>query len=285
MSTAAELSDPPDTEGPSGRYVLGHNPGELARLERQAAFFAEPTEDVLRRAGIGREMRVLDVGCGVGDVSMIAAKLVGSGGLVLGVDQSAVALGAARRRAAAAGYGWLSFEEGDLNRIEPDLGFDAIVGRFVLMHMPDPVATLRAMTRRVRPGGIIAFIEFDIGSAVAVPELELFSRCLGWITGVYRRAGAEPDMGSRLYSAFRAAGLMPEVTGTCRVEAGPDSAAYEYMAETIRSLIPTLEHFGIAAAAEIEVDTLAGRLRAASVAGDHCFIFPRLIGAWAWVDR
>jgi cyclopropane fatty-acyl-phospholipid synthase-like methyltransferase len=50
--------------------VLGHSAGELARLERQAEIFAEITENILRRAGIGRGMRILDIGCGVGDVSL-----------------------------------------------------------------------------------------------------------------------------------------------------------------------------------------------------------------------
>jgi ubiquinone/menaquinone biosynthesis C-methylase UbiE len=59
----------------------------------QAGLIRDLTADVLRRAGIGPGMRVLDIGCGVGDVSLLAADMVGPSGFVLG-DRSR---GAARR--------------------------------------------------------------------------------------------------------------------------------------------------------------------------------------------
>src|SRR5688572_24966472 len=73
-------------------YVLGHSDQELARLERQAEIFSVESRDWLRRAGLKTGMRVLDVGCGVGDVSIIAAEMVGSTGSVTGIDKAAIAL-------------------------------------------------------------------------------------------------------------------------------------------------------------------------------------------------
>ena len=58
------------------------------RLADQGALLEPFTADVLRRAGLGEGMRVLDVGCGVGDVSLLAAKMVGAGGGVLGIDRA-----------------------------------------------------------------------------------------------------------------------------------------------------------------------------------------------------
>ena len=83
----------------SSAYVLGHSEQELARLERQGALFGVETRDVLRRAGLKTSMRVLDVGCGIGDVSMIAAEIVGPTGSVLAIDNAATALHVARDRA------------------------------------------------------------------------------------------------------------------------------------------------------------------------------------------
>src|SRR5688572_5393529 len=91
-------------------YVLGHSKQELIRLERQARIFAEATEDVLHRAGIRDGMTVLDVGCGVGDVSLAAARMVGPKGRVIGIDRAEEALQTARARAEAAGISWVSFE-------------------------------------------------------------------------------------------------------------------------------------------------------------------------------
>jgi cyclopropane fatty-acyl-phospholipid synthase-like methyltransferase len=58
-------------------YVLGHTSAEQQRLIRQARALAPLTERFLRDAGISSGMRVLDIGCGMGDVTMIVAQLVG----------------------------------------------------------------------------------------------------------------------------------------------------------------------------------------------------------------
>jgi ubiquinone/menaquinone biosynthesis C-methylase UbiE len=260
---------------------LGHSGRELARLERQGALFAQATEDVLRSAGLKPGMRVLDVGCGVGDVSLLAARIVGHEGSVRGIDRSAEALEMARQRAFAHGVSWVSFENGDINAIPAEQLFDAVTGRFILLYFADPVAVLTNLMRLVRPGGILAFLEMDISAARVEPELPLFEQCASWITGVYRRVAIEPDMGSKLASSFFAAGLAPSLLGTSRVEEGPDAAAYEYVAETVRSLLPRILEFGLATAEEVDVDTLADRLRDAAVAGHHRFTLPRLVGSWS----
>jgi ubiquinone/menaquinone biosynthesis C-methylase UbiE len=262
-------------------YLLGHSEKELIRLERQGQIFGAETRDVLRRAGISPGMRVLDIGCGVGDVSMIAAEIVGPTGKVLGIDNAEKALIPAQARAARAGYHWLTFAGADIYAFEPDEPFDAVIGRFILMHVPDAVAALKSMARLIRPRGIVAFIEMDIDQAGAVPEIPLFRQCINWITATYRKVGIEPNMGSMLYTTFRAAGLEPRLNGTCRIESGPDSIAYTFAAETLRSLLPSTERFGIATADEIDLDTLVERLHEAATTGDHCIFMPRLIGAWA----
>jgi 2-polyprenyl-3-methyl-5-hydroxy-6-metoxy-1,4-benzoquinol methylase len=92
------------------QYVLGHSPAELRRLERQGAFYADFTQDLMRRAGIAAGMRVLDVGCGAGDVAIQAARLVGESGAVLGIDRAPEAVTLATARAQAAGLDWCRFE-------------------------------------------------------------------------------------------------------------------------------------------------------------------------------
>src|SRR5712672_1848227 len=110
-------------------YILGHSEHELARLERQAEIFSVETRDWLRRAGLKTGMRVLDVGCGVGDVSMIAAEMVGAGGAVIGIDSADNALPVAIARAARSGYDWLRFTRANLFEFEAPEKFDAVIGR------------------------------------------------------------------------------------------------------------------------------------------------------------
>lgn len=265
-------------------YVLGHTKEELARLETQAEIFKEPTEETLKQAGLKEGMRVLDLGCGVGDVSLLAAKLVGPTGSVTGVDQSDDALGIARSRASMAGAGQIRFIQGDVGLLDLDDTFDAIIGRFILMHLADPVGVLRRAREKLAPGGAMAFIELDVPTASVTPPVPLFDQCLEWLIALYQRAGAEPNMGSHLYGVFHALGLTPQMNGSCRVETGANTAAPEYLAETIRAISPNLERLGVAHGDDIDVDTLGARIRA-SVSDNHCFIYPRLIGAWVTVER
>ncbi len=263
-------------------YVLGHSDAELLRLRRQADVYADFTESVLASAGLGSGMSVLDVGCGIGDVSMAAARLVGPKGRVHGIDRSADALDVARTRAAMDGLDQIAFEQADLADAD-DRRYDAVIGRFILLHQADPDGVLRSLAGRVRPGGVIAFIEMDLGTAAVVPPMPLFDQALGWIGAVYARDGFHADMGSRLYRAFRAAGLEPSLAATVRVEGGPDAFACEYIAETVRSMLPRIEALGIADAGTVQAGTLAERIREAAIAGDHCFFYPRMVGAYTRV--
>jgi 2-polyprenyl-3-methyl-5-hydroxy-6-metoxy-1,4-benzoquinol methylase len=142
------------TERPD--YPLGDSTAELARLERQAAFFGDLTEDLLRRAGIVEGMQVLDIGCGAGDVSLLTARLVGAKGAVLGID-SGDAVARARRRASAAGVTWVKFAASEVDRFETPEDLDALIGRLILLYLPDPAPVLRGLAGRLRPGGIVAF--------------------------------------------------------------------------------------------------------------------------------
>ena len=262
-------------------YALGHSEQELARLERQGEIFAGDTREVLRRAGVAPGMRVLDVGCGIGDVALIVGEMVGPSGSVVGIDRAAGALPLAEARARRIGYDWVSFRDADLYAFEPDGKFDALVGRFILMHIPDPVGAIRHLAACLNPGAPVAFIELDIAAAGAVPELPLLSTCLDWIATTYRRVGAEPNMGSHLYATFRAAGLSPALTGMTHIASADDMAVFAFAADTLTSLLPRMESYGVASAAEVDVDTLAERLHVAAVSGDHCIFMPRLVGAWA----
>ncbi|QWW72448.1 methyltransferase domain-containing protein [Rhizobium sp. WYJ-E13] len=84
-------------------YYFGHSPLELDRLKAQSTVLKPITKRLLDRARIRESDVVLDLGCGAGDVSLLAAELVGPTGAVIGVDQSAAAVGLARARAHQAG--------------------------------------------------------------------------------------------------------------------------------------------------------------------------------------
>src|SRR5262249_28520104 len=125
-------------------YVLGHSEAEIRRLTTQAAILRPITERLLRSAGIGPGMRVLDVGCGAGDVALLAAELVGPTGVVVGIDRNREAVAVAAERARAANLWHVAFEETSVEELIDDERFDLAIGRYVLIHQSDPVTFIRA---------------------------------------------------------------------------------------------------------------------------------------------
>lgn len=265
-------------------YPLGYSEQEARRLADQGALLEPHTADLLRRAGLGDGMRVLDIGCGVGDVTLLAARMVGSGGAVLGLDRASSSLEVARRRIASLGIAQVRFVEADLATFEPEETFDALIGRLVLLYLPHPVATLRRLSQHLRPGGIVAFQEYDMTQVSQVSASELFMQVRQWIIDTFLAAGAELDMGTKLYSTFVHAGLPPPgMIASTLIACGPDSPGFEYMSRVLRSLLPLIERSGIANIAEIDIDTLAARLRDDAVAHERVAFMPRMVSAWTTV--
>jgi SAM-dependent methyltransferase len=118
----------------------------------------ELTEETLRRAGIERGMRVLDLECGTGDASLPIAKLVGPSGLAVGVDRSPEAIAAAEKRATVASYCyWTRFVVADPDIFGPNERFDAVVARLTFLRQGERAAFLR-LSACVRPDGAIIIV-------------------------------------------------------------------------------------------------------------------------------
>lgn len=269
------MSEPDD-------YPLGYSVEEARRLAERGALLEPFTEDVFRRAGLGPGMRVLDIGCGVGDVSILAARMVGRQGAVLGIDRASSSVETAARRAAALGFGQVRFQVADIPTFETDEKFDALVGRLVLLYLPDPATAVQRLSQHLRPGGIVAFHEYDRSQFSQVPEGELFIQIKRWLLDAFVAAGSELDMGTKLYSTLVRAGLPPpSMVAATQVACGPSAPEYNYPVDLLRSLLPFIERAGIATAEEVDIDTLVARLRDDAVANERVIFLPRMVGAWS----
>src|SRR5438034_11785101 len=145
-------------------YALGHTAKAFQRLLVQGQLFNPFTRRLLEDAGLRAGMHVLDLGCGPGDVSLLAAELVGEQGSVLGVDTNASVLHIAQARAQAANLSHVSFLVGNIDELALTQQFDAIVGRLILMYLPQPAAVLRQLSTHLRPGRVLPSHEHDIPS-------------------------------------------------------------------------------------------------------------------------
>ena len=264
-------------------YLLGQTTEAIQRLLVQGQMLNPFTRRVFEAAGITRGMRVLDVGCGPGDVSLIAADLVGETGSVLGIDGSVESLQLARTRAQKASLTQVSFLAEDLLSLTLDQEYDAIVGRLILMHLPEPAAVVRHLAQHLRPGGIVVFQEYDLSShsAAFYPPSPLWEQVWTWCTQPFHQAGGELAMGMKLYGTLLEAGLpSPQMRYEADMGAGPDWVGYEWWAETVRIFLPLIQKFGIATEQDIGMETLAERLREETVSRGGVARGPVLVSAW-----
>src|SRR5215472_1300035 len=267
-------------------YAFGRGRAEYQRLIEQAEIFRPLTERMLRRAGIGAGMHVLDIGCGAGDVSFLVRALVGPEGSVTGVDLDGDAIAIAEQRRAAQGITNISFRQADARSLHPGPVFDAAVGRFVLMFMPDPTEALRLFAERVRPGGILAFCE-QVASVTAAPagHQPVLAALLALFTSAFERSGARPGIGAELYSRMRDAGLQPDPRPLAEFVLCParDPVAYRRWALFARSMLPKIVEYDMGTEGEIRRSVehdLRDELLAATGLAPLSWL---MIGQWARV--
>ncbi len=268
--------------GQPARYPWGHEAGELERIISTGRYLGDLTEHVLRLAGIDRGMRVLDVGSGPGDVTFLAAKLVGLEGTVIGVDKSEEAVGRARERAAAAGLTNVQFLAHDLVDLALDEPVDALIGRLVLQYMTDPVRVLRHLITFVKPGGVVAFQESDMDDGPnSEPVCPVYEAAIQRIKQTFIGIGTDPRIGIKLGRIVQQAGLpAPQMIRHSRVEHGPNSPLYDLLAQNTRQMLPLMQRTGVAMPEDVGVETLSERMRAEATALDATLVASGLVGAW-----
>jgi arsenite methyltransferase len=170
--TYASVSEEPSKDFifPTGRAWaedLGY-PEELAHVpERSAESFA----GVANPFSLGRLVpgeRVLDLGCGAGTDSLVAAQMVGQTGQVTGLDMTPEMLAKARASAAELGTANVEFVEGEAERLPfPDESFDVVISNGVIDLVPDKDAVFWEIVRVLKPGGRIQVADVTIQNPVS----------------------------------------------------------------------------------------------------------------------
>lgn len=258
-------------------YALGSTDAEHDRLIRQAKWLAPYTERFFRDAGISPGQRVIDLGSGVGDVSLLVAQLVGPSGEVVGIERDALSIDRARARAAEAGFRNISFTQSDVSQISNDRLFDAAVGRYILMFLPDPVGVLRSLAQLIRPGGVLAFQEPCWDSFLLhAARLPLWSLGASLMVETFQRSGTKTNMGPELSRVFQEAGLPTPSTQTDTLV-----GAEQWMPDVLQSLRPQMQQLNLSVVPLGDFATLFHRLQAEVAATNTQIPLPALVSAWS----
>jgi ubiquinone/menaquinone biosynthesis C-methylase UbiE len=262
-------------------YVLGHSNAELRRLKMQAGILQPITRRLLLEAGLRPGMRVLDIGSGTGELSLMAAEIVGASGSVVGFDLSAAAVETARERAQALGHRNVSFCEATAESFDDPDPFDLVIGRYVLHHQADPAQMIRTAAKRVRPGGVVAFhdLKFDLANPTQ-PALPLLTQAWETMMSAFLTAYPSPDAGRRMTEHFQHAGLgVPSMFGEVPVGGGPDTPMYAWLSQSIYSMRTYIERTGKPLPGDL--NTLEERLLKEGLAAQSQVVGPTQFCAWA----
>jgi ubiquinone/menaquinone biosynthesis C-methylase UbiE len=234
---------------------------------------SEITEQLLRRACIVPGMRVLDIGCGSGEVTRAIADLVGLSGSVVGVDGSAVALSAANAATDLVKYKNISYQQCDLNSLAPHLGlFDAVVGRRVLMYVPQPASVVTKLLSMLKPGGTIALQEHDTTITPGrTGNWPVHDQAHAWLWEAVRREGADPQFGFSLAPMLAASGAHVQTVWGHAIFSGFEAGFHHHLHDLVAMMQPRLHASGVATEAQIDLPTLENRLSAERAANNSSY--------------
>jgi len=223
-------------------YLLGHGELEWSRLRDQHALWREGLLGALRLAGLAAGARVLDVGCGAGDLLAELTTEVGPTGTALGLEPDPAACAEARHRG-------LEVISGTLESVRFEVAFDLVVARWVLWFLPDVAGAVARMASWLRPGGALVLQDYVHDGLHLYPEHPAVLRAIEAHRTRIRTAGGDLWVAGRLPQVLTEAGLEVEAF-LPEVKAGPPGSPEHVWVERFLS-----EHLdGVVAEGFLEAD-------------------------------
>ena len=234
---------------------------------------------LLERAGLQEGMKVLEIGCGGGDLAFDIARIVGSvSGRVLGTDIDQTKLELAASEAAEQNLTNIDFQLANIAESAPPGKFDLIHTRFVLTHLTDPLLALKHIRAALRAGGTVVLEDIDFRGYFCYPDSAALWRFVHLYTETASHRGMDANIGPRLPSLLADAGFQ-NIQMNIVQPSGIDGEVKLITALTMENIADAVIAEGLATAEEIE--KIVAELYAYARAPGTVACMPRVFEAWA----
>lgn len=187
------------------KYHLKTGATGKQQLDNLDYFFGKESRKFLKHIGLVEGMSVLDVGCGVGNLSCWLAEQVGPSGRVVAVDNDAGQVEVARQSATKKGISNIAFEQVDAHDLSTfNNQFDLTYCRWLLVHVRNPAAVVNSMASTLRPGGIVACEVGDLNSSFYYPSFSAYIYLRDKITQLLKQSGNDTEIALNIVKICKA---------------------------------------------------------------------------------
>jgi 2-polyprenyl-3-methyl-5-hydroxy-6-metoxy-1,4-benzoquinol methylase len=201
------MTEPPE------HYILATGGKDVKRLRLLHEVYGPGTEALFHRVGLRDGMRVVEIGCGSGNIACWVARQIAPHGSVMALDIAPDQIEQARQQAQSHNLRNIEFQVADAYSPRlPEESFDLVYCRLVLTHLTRPAAALAAMRSLARPGGLVVCEELDIGCWLCDPPATAMTRFFALNGALAERRGENFCLGASLHRLFHEVGFArPEV--------------------------------------------------------------------------
>ncbi|MCD6064004.1 MAG: ubiE 5 [Flavipsychrobacter sp.] len=193
-------------EKPESYIITGGEEGKK-RLNVLSEVLYSYTKTLLLQQGLAKGMSFLDVGCGGGNVSVMAAGMVGDAGRVTAIDFDEEIIALNKEEVAAAGISTIAYETLSAYDLSSRDEYDITYARFLLSHLTDPLRVLKNMAASLKPGGRVIVEDIHFDGHFCYPACTAFNEYVALFTATASQREQNANIGPELLRLFGEAGL------------------------------------------------------------------------------
>lgn len=232
------------------------------------------TRRLIKEGGIKPGMKILDLGCGNGNVTFLVSEFIGSNGLVLGIDSNENAIISAKKKSIELKLSNTDFHTQDITKsfeLEHS-DFDAIIVRRVLMYLPNPENTIRLASKYLKKDGLFLVQENDMSLIpIGLDSMPQHKKIIDLIKRTLEKENVNLNMGFDLNNILSNSGLkVQRVWAEATLSTRNQETPWAFLAEVMKERM--LNQKVINDFSELGLETIKERLTNERLENDRTFI-------------